>query len=375
VSDTSWDQGVFDHNATFPLLGVHAAQQCAACHAGGVYGGTSRECVGCHQSAYQSATDPNHGAAGFTTACEPCHLPADTAWDLGRYGHAAWPLLGAHVAPSCASCHSHNIYAGMGSACVSCHLADYQGASDPNHTTAGFPTTCERCHRVSDTSWDQGVFDHNATFPLLGTHATQPCSACHAGGVYQGTSRQCVGCHLNEYQAARDPNHVTAGFPTTCETCHRASDSSWDQGRFDHNSVFPLLGRHATEPCAACHVGGVYGGTARDCVGCHLSDYQGAGDPNHVTAGFPTTCETCHRAADTSWDQGVFNHTWFPITSGAHREFECSECHTTPSNFVIFSCTTACHPRGETDRDHDEESGYRYDSNACYSCHPNGRSD
>ena len=448
VSDTSWDQGVFDHNASFPLVGVHAAQQCAACHAGGVFQGTPRECVGCHTSEYQSASNPNHLAAGFLTACETCHNAADSSWDLGRYTHTVWPLQGAHVAPDCATCHSHNVYAGMGSACVSCHLTDYQTADEPNHLSAGFPTACETCHRVSDTSWDQGVFDHNASFPLLGVHALQSCADCHIGGVYQGTPRQCAGCHtseyqsasnpnhvaagfltacetchvasdaswdlgryphtvwrlqgahvapdcttchshnvyagmgsacvschLSDYQGAADPNHTTAGFPTACESCHRVSDTSWDQGVFDHNTTFPLLGSHAAQPCSACHTGGVYQGTPRECAGCHLGDYQAARDPNHITAGFPTTCDTCHRAADSSWDQGVFTHTWFPITSGAHRGFECSECHTTPSSFAIFSCTTACHPRSETDRDHDEEPGYRYDSNACYSCHPNGKSD
>ena len=39
---------MFDHNASFPLVGVHAAQQCAACHVGGVFEGTARECAGCH---------------------------------------------------------------------------------------------------------------------------------------------------------------------------------------------------------------------------------------------------------------------------------------------------------------------------------------
>jgi hypothetical protein len=522
VSDTGWAQGVFDHNAAFSLQGVHAALQCASCHARSVFKGTPRECVGCHQTDYQTAADPNHLAAGFLTTCETCHQATDASWDLGRYTHTMWPLVGAHVAPDCATCHSHNIYAGMGSTCVSCHLSDYQGTLDPNHTTAGFPTTCETCHRAADASWDQGRFDHNAVFPLLGTHATKPCSACHAGGLYQGTPRECVGCHLSDYQGAKDPNHITAGFPTTCETCHkvsdsswdqgvfdhntafalqgvhatqqcaschaggvykgtardcigchqsayqtatdpnhvaagflttcetchqatdaswdfgrynhttwplvgahvapdcatchshniyagmsstcvschqadyqtaaqpnhiaagfpttcetchRAADASWDQGRFDHNAAFPLLGTHATQPCSACHAGGVYQGTPRECVGCHLSDYQGARDPNHITAGFPTACSSCHRATDASWDQGVFNHTWFPITSGAHTKFQCSECHTTTSNFVLYSCLTGCHSRGVTDEHHREVGGYRYDSNACYSCHPNGRHD
>jgi hypothetical protein len=156
--------------------------------------------------------------------------------------------------------------------------------------------------------------------------------------------------------------------------CHQFTDATWDQGVFDH-ATFPLAGVHSTRPCGDCHLGGVYAGTPRTCVGCHLDDYNSAQDPNHIAAGFPTTCETCHRFTDTSWDQGTFNHTWFPITSGAHDNVDCAECHTTPGVYTLFSCTTGCHDRSETDDDHDEVSGYIYDSVACYSCHPQGRED
>jgi hypothetical protein len=116
----------------------------------------------------------------------------------------------------------------------------------------------------------------------------------------------------------------------------------------------------------------VFHGTPRACYGCHKADYDGTTDPKHSTAGFPTTCDTCHKATDATWSQGRFDHTWFPITSGAHANRACSECHTNPSNYSIFTCTT-CHGRAETDSHHRGVSGYVYSSPACYSCHPNGR--
>ena len=120
----------------------------------------------------------------------------------------------------------------------------------------------------------------------------------------------------------------------------------------------------------------VYKGTPRDCYGCHKTKYDQTTNPNHVAAGFPTTCETCHKATDTSWNQGTFNHTWFPITSGRHSGFQCAQCHTTPSNFTLFSCTTGgCHPQSETNGHHNGVPGYVYSSPACYSCHPTGRAD
>ena len=371
-SDPTWDEGTYDH-ATFSLLGVHATQLCGACHRNNVYAGTSRICSGCHQAAYNGATDPNHIAAAFPTTCDTCHRYTDASWDQGVFTHATFTLAGVHVTQLCGACHKNDVYAGTPRICSGCHQAAYNTATDPNHITAGFPTTCDTCHRYTDASWDQGVFDH-ATFPLLGVHATQPCAECHTGGVYAGTPRTCVGCHLSDYNAATDPNHITAGFPTTCDTCHKYTDTNWSQGVFNHNT-FPLAGVHATRPCNDCHAGGVYAGTPRTCVGCHLDDYNRSRDPNHVTAGFPTTCDTCHRFSDTSWDQGVFNHTWFPITSGDHANRDCNECHTTPGVYTLFSCITGCHDRADTDDEHQDEPGYRYDSAACYSCHPQGRAD
>jgi hypothetical protein len=373
ATDTSWDQGRFDHQATFPLLGVHATQQCQSCHVNGVYQGTPRECSGCHMQVYQQADNPNHVAAGFLTACETCHRATDAGWQQGTYAHTTWALVGAHTSPDCATCHVNNVYAGLPSECVSCHLQDYQQAQNPNHAAAGFPTTCETCHRVSDTSWDQGTFDHTSYFPLIGVHATQPCQACHVNNVFPGTPRECSGCHLDDYQQTQDPNHAAAGFATACEACHLASDANWDQGRYGH-TVWPLVGAHSRPTtCVTCHVNNVYSGLPSECVSCHLQDYQEAQDPNHVAAGFPTTCETCHRVSDTSWDQGTFDHAWFPITSGKHAGFRCSECHPNPSNFAIFQCTTACHPRAKMDDKHKEIAGYAYESSACYGCHPDGR--
>ncbi len=129
---------------------------------------------------------------------------------------------------------------------------------------------------------------------------------------------------------------------------------------------------HATVSCVACHANNVYKGTPRDCYPCHVTKYQNTTNPNHVAANFPTTCEACHKATDTAWTQGKFTHSWFPITSGKHAGNACSACHTNPTNFTVFTCLT-CHGKTVTDSHHQGRAGYRYDSAACYSCHPTGR--
>jgi hypothetical protein len=373
AADTSWTAGTFGHSK-WPLVGRHTGNACTTCHRSGVFQGLPATCASCHQADYQKAASPNHAAAGFPTTCETCHRLSDASWKQGSFAHSRWPLQGRHSGPTCATCHRNGVFQGLPSDCVSCHLPQYQATKDPGHAQAGFPTTCETCHRASDSSWNQGTFNHGTVFPLQGRHVTAACASCHRNGVYKGTPRNCSGCHLPQYQATTNPSHAQAGFPTTCETCHRATDSSWNQGTFSHGTVFPLQGRHATAACASCHRNGVYRGTPRDCASCHLPRYQATTNPNHVAAGFPTTCETCHRASDSSWNQGTFNHTWFPITTGRHAGNPCSACHTSPTNYRVFTCLT-CHGRAETDRKHQGRAGYRYDSAACYSCHPQGRGD
>ncbi|MDX2437268.1 MAG: hypothetical protein QNL88_09485, partial [Acidobacteriota bacterium] len=170
--------------------------------------------------------------------------------------------------------------------------------------------------------------------------------------------------------ATTSPDHQSAGFPTTCDTCHQPT--TWTDATFDH--PYALVGVHATLNCSDCHSSGVYTGLPSDCVDCHLSDYNGATNPNHRSAGFPTDCELCHRQTDSSWGQGVFDHTYFPINRGKHAGTECNDCHINTSNFMIFSCLdSGCHLPGDVNEIHEGEPGYSYDSALCYSCHPDGR--
>jgi hypothetical protein len=327
--------------------------------------------VGCHLADYQRAAAPNHQAAGFPTTCDTCHRPTDPSFKGGTTAHNAFQLVGVHATQACTACHKNNVYRGTPRDCVGCHLADYQRAAAPNHQAAGFPTTCDTCHRPTDPSFKGASTAHNA-FQLVGVHATQACTACHKNNVYRGTPRDCVGCHLTRYQQTTSPNHASAGFPTTCDSCHRATDSSFRGASINHSQFYPLLGTHSTQQCTACHKNNVYRGTPRDCVACHLTRYQQTTNPNHQAAGFPTTCDSCHRASDSSFRGATFNHTWFPITSGRHAGRACAECHTDANNYKVFNCLR-CHSLSSVQGEHQGNSGFRYESAACYSCHPTGR--
>jgi hypothetical protein len=364
----------------FPLTGTHLATDCESCHTPAAQGGLTFvnrpvECVQCHNDVYRTAKSPDHLAGGFPTDCNQCHSTA--TWPGARFNHTAsgFPLTGAHRAVRCQDCHGDGVYAGRNSACVSCHRDDYDGATNPSHQAARFPTECATCHTTG--GWQPASFDHGTTaFPLTGAHRAVTCQQCHGDGVYAGKNTACVSCHQAAYDGTTDPSHRAAQFPTDCTACH--TTTAWEPASFDHSTTaFPLTGAHTTATCQQCHADGVYAGKNTACASCHQAAYDGTADPNHRTAGFPTDCASCHTT--TTWDGARFDHdaSFFPIYSGKHagKWSSCATCHTNQTSYQSFTCFNCHeHSQAETDGHHGGVSGYRYDSQACYSCHPRGSS-
>ena len=360
-----WDVNTHDRT-NFPLVGKHRTVSCGECHLKGVLQGTPTNCEACHW--IRKKDDRYNLQLGIH--CGDCHTPLD--WKLIRPG--AWvheqktgfPLTGSHKTLDCDQCHKSNILGGLPDDCFSCHEADYNNASSPNHLTAQFPTDCSLCH--TSTHWNATNYSHPG-FPLNGSHLSAPCSDCHQNGVYAGTPNQCAACHMDDYNQARDPNHLEGGFSTSCEICHGFDAVSWEGAIFDHNLVWPLQGAHQNLDCAECHANGY--NLPQNCYGCHQAEYQATSDPNHISAGFPTQCESCHFPNHLTWSQAVFNHN-FPINSGEHAGYACTDCHLT-ANYNVFSCID-CHAHRESRMNgiHNHVVGYIYSSQACYSCHPQG---
>jgi len=362
-TSTAWVPSSINHNTstTFPLQGAHIGLACTLCHTNG-YGAIPTTCVSCHLTNYNATTNPNHSLAKFSTDCSTCH--SVTAWSPSTFSHSTattFPLTGAHTGVACVTCHK-NGYGAIPTTCVSCHLANFNATTNPNHTTAKFPTTCETCH--STTAWVPSTFNHTTatSFPLTGAHIAVTCATCHPTG-YTAIPTTCVSCHLTTYNATTNPNHITSKFPTTCETCH--STTNWTSSTFNHSTstTFPLTGAHIGLTCIQCHPTN-YNAIPTTCVSCHLATYNATTNPNHIGAKFATTCETCHTT--TNWTSATFNHNTvatIPLTE--NHNLGCSICHTTPTNYTIFSCRqTGCHANA-----HNPSAG----STGCYSCHPRGR--
>jgi Zn finger protein HypA/HybF involved in hydrogenase expression len=365
----------FDHSKYgFALSGAHAGTPCLSCHGSLDFAQQKTQCASCHE-------DPHRGELG--AECARCH-GARSFLERGPMTRAhqatRFPLTGSHAAVECEACHrrvaqGHLQFVGTQAECESCHRDLYASAKNPDHAGGGFPLQCASCHNT--LAWNTARFDHARTrFPLSGAHRTTACQSCHGDGVYAGKSAACASCHIAEYNGTADPNHAASGFSTDCATCH--TTTAWAGATFDHaRTQFPLTGAHASAACQSCHGDNVYAGKSTACASCHLTDFNGTTNPNHASAGFSTACATCHTTV--TWTGATFDHdaAFFPIYSGTHnnRWDQCADCHTNPANFAAFTCLS-CHPhddRTETDGHHSGTSGYRYDSAACYDCHPRGR--
>ncbi|MGE5436682.1 MAG: hypothetical protein ACM3O3_05590 [Syntrophothermus sp.] len=364
--------GAFNHSlTTFPLTGAHININCINCHQSG-YVGTSKECKSCHLTDYNGAQNPNHLAAGIPKTCENCHTASGFVPSSFNHTTTGFELTGKHNEIQCSSCHSGTVL-GLNNLCINCHQNNFNNA--PNHVSQQYPTTCERCHSTS--AWTPASFNHSSTnFPLTGAHININCSSCHTTG-YTNTPSSCVSCHQEDYNGSTNPNHSQLALPNQCSDCH-TTNPNWTPATFPiHNNYYPLQGAHINVNCSNCHNGN-YTSTPNTCIGCHLQDYNGTTNPNHLSAGFPTTCSECHN--QNAWVPSTFNHDqlYFPIYSGKHngRWDVCSDCHTNPNNFNIFECIN-CHEhnRTNTDEHHQGVNNYIYLSTACYDCHPNGNSD
>src|SRR6266576_3813051 len=250
-------------------------------------------------------------------------------------------------------------------------------------------TDCAQCHTV--LGWNnaiQQVKDHQNRFPLLGAHAAVQCQDCHksaAVGQFQGLSTACASCHLKDYQKTTNPNHVSAKFAATCESCHVSFDS-WLGAKFDHSTTgFLLTNGHANVPCASCHLNNNYTltTTPTDCgnSGCHLTKWQQTTTPIHSTSGpafAPTNCATCHTTL--GWDSASFDHstTGFALT-GTHASpspTPCASCHVNNNYTLNSTDCMSCHQAawnstpsfGGTVPDH-IKAGFPTTAVACAQCH------
>jgi len=307
------DANKFDHTKTdFPLLGAHQKQEkvkCKDCHAAKKkYREAPSGCVDCHRK-----DDKHKNSLG--SDCKNCHNEKN--WKDTRFDHSfektKFALKGKHAEVKCSKCHvSQSKYKGAPHECVACHrkVDKHKGK---------YGKKCESCHVERD--WKKIVFNHDTEtkFRLLGKHDSVKCIACHKTPLFgkKKTPTTCIACHR------KDDVHK-GGLGSKCETCH--TERKWKTAKFDHDkdTKFPLLGKHITTKCDACHTPELKAKKkklATTCIGCHKKDDKHKDN-------FGTKCETCHK--EKNWKTIEFDHdrdTKYAL-KGKHEKVKCVSCHT-----------------------------------------------
>lgn len=171
---------------------------------------------------------------------------------------------------------------------------------------------------------------------------------------------------------ARPSRHATLTSGMDCSACHTADgwamSSSEDAGRgFDHaRTGFPLVGRHAQQPCASCHQPDVE--VRRACNSCHEDAHQSR---------LGRDCERCHTAVRWSDTRPFAIHltTRLPLT-GMHALLDCTECHRRSGDREFtavpadcFACHEADYRRPDTHPDHTGTTGHTPFPRDCALCH------
>jgi len=236
------------------------------------------------------------------------------------------------------------VFNNVGNKCQDCHADIHKRQLGAN---------CAQCHTVR--GWGVSIQQSRIitiAFPLTGAHAAVDCDACHknaANSKFQTMSTNCLSCHMKEFRATTNPNHVAGGtaFQAPCEQCH--STDNWMNAKFDHSTTgFLLTLGHASPPvtCEQCHKGN-YNLGATPCVTCHMTDFTNAKNPNHAGAGFSQNCETCH-TTNPGWSPATFDHskTNFPL-AGAHTvpPRTCADCHANNNYSITVTACVSCHQK------------------------------
>jgi hypothetical protein len=392
---------------------LEGSSHCLDCH-DARQGVAPVKCLACHEALRRrvAAGKGLHARPEYRD-CKTCHVEhqgidfAIVWWGkLGRqaFDHAqtGYPLAGKHASLACAQCHKSlpegpdgpprgkppsegsdrlpgdkpASFLGAALDCAGCHKDAHQGEF------AG--RSCAACH--GQTAWQPAPgFDHAKTrFPLTGRHATVTCLKCHAQRTpdpsvpgrnqrlfHVVAGQDCAACHEDAHRARLGRN---------CASCH--GTSGWREVRtsgFDHDkTAYPLVGKHATLACAACHPPGrpMRVPHAR-CTDCHRDAHRG----ELARRSDGGRCESCHDV--NGFRPALFGpaehaQTAFPLRGG-HLAVACNACHKRPGGAGVpeagaraaaaplrlaASHCSDCHAdphRGELAR--------FVTANACESCH------
>jgi len=393
-----------------PLSHAHAElegnRNCLKCHGRGE-AALRQRCLECHHE-IEALLNAERGlhAKSKGTDCARCHPEhGGTDFELiqwegdspDRFDHqqAGFPLEGKHARARCQECHKPEFqrppikplltskhpeksFLALEPACSSCHDDVHRGALGAD---------CRSCHGLE--AWKPAVsFDHAKTaFPLTGKHAPVECGKCHLSPRLKLASdaqgrpvplykplphAECSDCHEDKHTGRLGPR---------CASCHVATGwAQVEKSSFDHSRTrYPLLGRHLSVACAACHDPRNPQGARppfERCGSCHADAHAGKA----TLKGQAADCAACHRVE--GWKPSTYTvaqHDSAPYPlAGRHRLVACGVCHShNPAGVAAADLGKAgtllrrlharcrdCHQEA-----HGTQLARRADGGACESCH------
>lgn len=352
----------FDHLTTgFALTGRHEFVACEACHVGGVFKGTPKQCAGCHNAVTARGKPPNH--IPTSASCDACH---DVTFNFGNrtkmdHSTTAVPCAACHngthaggkpashmpTSSLCVSCHRPGVrwvafqvdHFEVRSSCSGCHNGTTAGVKTfrpVNHIPISGPNLCDNCHDAPPAGalWRVIIVDHSqVSTNCVGCHisgnsygvdtfksVTHPdtsnfCASCHSSGppgkwrpvlrVDHGHvfRNSCSSCHDGSIARGKGINHFVTRFE--CDDCHQVQ--GWIPAAFAHSAI-ARYATHAKVTCTMCHITQPPTVAAKkpwqysSCASCHADDYvQGHGG---TTATVPTdrdNCQPCHYSTSSNW--------------------------------------------------------------------------
>ena len=356
--------------------GQHAQQACATCHVNNVYKGTPRDCVGCHRDEYERTTTPNHAAAGFPTTCENCHrqLRSQLAeWHRLQPRAPCSRSSGQHAQQACATCHVNNVYKGTPRDCVGCHRTNTSGRP-PEPRGGRLPDDVRDVPPALGSELaERHGFNHTAVFPLAGQHAQQACATCHVNNVFKGTPRDCVGCHRDEYEPDHGAEPRGRRLPDDVRDVPPDSDpelAEWHRLQ-SHGRVSARGPACAAGVCDLSRQQRVQGHATRLRRAAIATSTTAPRRPTTLRPGFRRRARAVIAPQTRPGDRGR------SVTASRSPQALTDSrvpLVTRPRAPQVFTCVV-CHDHSQPRMDdkHRGRTGYRYDSTACYACHPTGR--
>jgi hypothetical protein len=331
-------------------------EQCEKCHKPFSKQSQAMLCRDCHEEVDADMQQQLgfHGQGVARNAeCNHCHSDHKgrdvdiVQLDVETFDHDAtdYPLKDAHRIADCTACHvAGKKYREAPQNCAACH-------EDDDIHAGRLGEKCADCH--GERSWSSQKFDHdNTDFVLRDKHAELDCNSCHANQKYKDIPGKCHACHsLNDVHAGR--------YGQECNDCH--SEKSWDHSRFDHDhdTEYPLSGKHRDVKCDVCHTGQLHAENLKtECIACHRGDDKHGGH-------YGGKCQACHNTH--AWNKTKFDHekrTDFPLR-GRHQDASCSACH--KGDVYDEKLATECFSCHATDDVHRRQEGDR-----CEKCHDEG---